>query len=559
MLSLLTESIKSIWPVYANENFDMDADEIGWILFAFYFLNSFGQILVYFLLYHSKSTQLTSSPTIILFISSLIIFFQGTTIKNYRVESHIQIIILFSCLGLISYHTLYNITITFSNIILPYKYSMDFIKNTMSSTHLLFGIIGPLMSGLILYFQYSDYYLIFYITAIISIIMTIFSFIVCGKQGSLQLMQNAVKYNDDEHTKLNGRESDDGHNQNGHPHRHRMYSRFNENEFPVNNLNDIDSDIEIICTIDLYHISIIITSFCSHSVIQIIINWYIFYMKNKSDYNTKEWISASQIALGGFSAVIAIVIFNKITQLNKYQKCFLRTFRFDHISYHFIHILVPIIFTATAYFMRLIKNQYLFWGFSPIFGIIYGIFYQYNFILFWKQQIPANMTNYYLIQFISNIGASIGNLICGILLNNDLDLFWWVILGCFALQFMMAIFIYMIHCAIIMIRGDNKKGKSILYDDGLASDFSASPDVHNKWNSDVDKWKNDDVVGDIAAKKLTKKYKDVGTASQISNSLGILDVDPSLMASRQRSNDSNYVAPVPDTFNAESVSNIIQS
>ena len=111
MLSLLTEAVKSIWPVYANEKFNMEPNKIAWIFFVFYFLNSGGHLLIYFLLYHSRSSHLTSSPTIILILSSIIIFFQGSTIKDYEVSSWTQIFILFLSLGLISYHTLYNVTI----------------------------------------------------------------------------------------------------------------------------------------------------------------------------------------------------------------------------------------------------------------------------------------------------------------------------------------------------------------------------------------------------------------------------------------------------------------
>ena len=82
-------------------------------------------------------------------------------------------------------------------------------------------MIGPSLSGLILYAHKNNYYSIFYITAIICVVVAIFSFILCGKQQQLQSMQMSVKCNDDEYTKLNSRNNGNGNsNVNGNNNEH---------------------------------------------------------------------------------------------------------------------------------------------------------------------------------------------------------------------------------------------------------------------------------------------------------------------------------------------------
>ena len=518
VLSLITESIKCIWSLYVIEEFNISVDRIGWIFFIFYILNIGGQIIINLLYHRNKdfNKNLTSFPLIILFLSSILIFFQCTTIKDYRVKSFLQVFILFICFGLISYGSLYNIYLIFSNIILPFKISYKFNKNILNITHIICTFIGPSISGLILYLNNSDYYSIFYILSILTLLISIYSFILCGKHDKLQSIQMGVIYNnDDEYTKLN-----------------KNNINRNENEFPVNiendnyhnNNNNNNNDDDDLSIIDIFGYIPLIT-FCviSFTVIQILLNWYLYFMKTSN--NIKEWISASQLTISSIFCIFGILIVNKLSIKYKYL------INKDQSVYYIVNIIFPFMFAIITYLIFFIDNKNdnddnIFWYIWIIFGLLFGLFYEYNYIIL--LDVISDINKYFVIQFISNIGAAIGNLICGLIIINDN--FWNILSFCFIFECLIGIICCIIINLSLWMKGRKGKGASMM-GDGL-SDFSSglSPELESqlspKRSSQIDKWKDDDIVGDLNISKINKKYKQHGTSvTSVSNSLGILDVD----------------------------------
>ena len=265
-----------------------------------------------------------------------------------------------------------------------------------------------------------------------------------------------------------------------------------------------------------------------------------------AQYETKYIVSGIHILLFGVFALLGMLSVIRGKALTK-------AIVSNTLFYHSMQMIVPLIFGVVSYCLTLFVDaayiEYIFGAFALFCGFLFGVFYQGNGCIFWRAhcRLRNRIFRYEMIKFVANIGAAIGNLFCGKLLQNDIDWFWLIISFCFALQLVTAIIVFIAHCLrvykqwylhVSMCEGREETSTGLL-----------SPTAKS-W-SGKNKWTEDDVVGDFNISNLVTKYKKHHATGTVTNSLGLLDTEWVENVFEVQTSVETPLSPEPDSLSTD--------